>query len=127
MFEDSFILQQSSVTSGLPMAQLVEELDTREQYMEAIVESGIKIQSEVAEKIAGYQNIRKSMMNSETPKVEDLWEVGQFNPFKLPDINDLFEFIHLEEKRKAEELKPEVGNNWDEIQVMLNQLREDAH
>ena len=127
MFEDSFIIQQISITSGLSISQLIEELDTREQYLETIVESGITIQSEVADRISGYQNIRKSMLNGETPKIEDLWEVGQFNPFRLPDINDLFEFILKEEKRKEiEERQPERGNNWDEIQTMLNQLREEA-
>jgi len=127
MFEDSFILQQISVTSGLSIAQLIEELDAREHYLEAIVEGGIMNQAEVADKISGYQNFRNSIINGETPPVEDLWQIGKFNPFRLPDINDLFEFIYTEEKRKAkEEQNPEGSSAWDEIQMMLNQLREDA-
>ncbi|MFA9496661.1 MAG: type II/IV secretion system ATPase subunit, partial [Candidatus Bathyarchaeota archaeon] len=128
MFKDSFILQQISVSSGLSMDQLVEELDTREQYLDAIVESGIKKQADVADKILGYYTARKALKKGEKPKVEDLWEIGQFNPFKLPDINDLFDFIHIGDKpiaSQTEKPKPEGGNNLDEIQVMLNQLREE--
>lgn len=126
MFKDSFILKQISVTSGLSVNQLIEELNTRERYLDAIVESGIELQSDVAEKISGYQNIRKSMKNGEPPKVEDLWEIGQFNPFRLPDINDLFEFIHTEEKKTKEKPKQEGVNNWDDTQRIQPQLREEA-
>ena len=128
MFKDSFILQQISVSSGLSMDQLIQELDTREQYLEAIIDSGIKVQAEVADKILGYNTARKAMKKGGKPMVEDLWEIGQFNPFKLPDINDLFDFIHTGDKpitSQTEKPKPEGGNNWDEIQVMLNQLREE--
>ena len=121
MFKDSFILQQISVTSGLSMDQLIEELDTRERYLDAIVESGIKKQSDVADKISGYASIRELMKRGETPRVDDLWEVGKFNPFRLPDINDLFKFIHTEE-----EPRPEVGDNWVDAHGMMDQLREEA-
>jgi len=127
MFKDSFILQQISVSSGLSMEKLIEELDTREQYLEAIVESGITKQEEVADKVLSYYTARKAIKNGEKPKVGDLWEIGEFNPFRLPDINDLFEFIQIESKQETKEKpKPEGGSNWDEIQVMLNQLREEA-
>ena len=128
MFKDSFILQQISVTSGLSVDQLIEELDSREQYLEAIVESGIKVQAEVADKILGYYTAKKSMKKGDKPQVEDLWEIGNFNPFRLPDINDLFDFIHIGDKPSASQTdkpKPEEGKNLDEIQVMLNQLREE--
>jgi flagellar protein FlaI len=121
MFKDSFILQQISVTSGLSMDQLIKELDTRERYLDAIVESGIKKQSDVADKVSGYASIREFMKSGETPRVDDLWEVGKFNPFRLPDINDLFKFIHTEE-----ELGPEVGDNWVYVPGMMDQLREEA-
>ena len=121
MFKDSFILQQISVTSGLSLDQLIEDLDTRERYLDAIVESGIKKQSEVAEKISGYHNSRRSLKSGETPRVDDLWEVGKFNPFRLPDINDLFKFIHTEE-----EPRPEVGDNWVYVQGLMDQLQEEA-
>ncbi len=121
MFKDSFILQQISVTSGLSLDQLIEDLDTRERYLDAIVESGIKKQSEVADKVSGYHNFRRSLKSGETPMVDDLWEVGKFNPFRLPDINDLFKFIHTEE-----EPRPEVGDNWVDVHGMIAQLREEA-
>lgn len=121
MFKDSFILQQISVTSGLSLDQLIEDLDTRERYLDAIVESGIKKQSEVSEKVSGYHNSRRSLKSGETPRVDDLWEVGKFNPFRLPDINDLFKFIHTEE-----EPRPEVGDNWVYVQGLMDQLQEEA-
>jgi len=121
IFKDSIILQQISVTSGLSMDQLIVELDTRERYLDAIVEGGVKKQSDVADKISGYASIRELMMSGEKPRVDDLWEVGMFNPFRLPDINDLFKFIHTEE-----EPRPKVGDNWVYIHGMMDQLLEEA-
>ena len=54
----------------------------------------------VAQKILGYYNARLALKNGEIPKVEDLWEVGVFNPFNYPDISDLFNFIHEDETQK---------------------------
>ncbi len=130
MFKDSFILQQISVTSGQSVEQLLEELDTREEYLDAIVKSDISNQSEVADKILGYYTARRSLKKGETPKVEDLWDVSNFNPFRIPEINELFQLIHTEKpkKKKKQEVapKPTDKTNWDEIQNMLTQLREDA-
>jgi len=75
----------------------------------------------VADKISGYASIRELMKSGETPRVDDLWEVGKFNPFRLPDINDLFKFIHTEETPR-----PEVGDNWVDVHGMMDQLREEA-
>ena len=130
MFKDSFILQQISVTSGQTVDQLLEELDAREQYLEAIVESGIENQDEVADKVLGYYTARKALKSGDKPKIEDLWEVGNFNPFKLPEINDLFNAIQTEESKKKGKKKkesiPEKETNWDQIQEMLTQLREET-
>ena len=120
-----FILKQISVVSGLSMDQLNEEIDRREQYLEAIIESGIKKQSDVAEKILGYYVLQKAMKNGEKPKINDLWDVGVFNPFKIPEINDLFDFIHSGEAKETTKPKPEGGSNWDKIPLMLNQLQEE--
>jgi len=55
-FKDSFILQQVSTQSGMSMKEIIEEIDRRERYIEDIVESGVRDQSEVAEKILAYYN-----------------------------------------------------------------------
>jgi flagellar protein FlaI len=125
VFKDSFILKQISVVSGLSMDQIDEELDRREQYLEAIIESGIKNQSDVAEKILGYYVLQKALKNGEKPKINDLWDVGVFNPFKIPEINDLFDFIHSGKAKETTKPKPEGGSNWDKIPLMLNQLQEE--
>jgi len=125
VFKDSFILKQISVVSGLSMDQIDEELDRREQYLEAIIESGIKNQADVAEKILGYYVLQKALKNGEKPKINDLWDVGVFNPFKIPEINDLFDFIHSGKAKETTKPKPEGGSNWDKIPLMLNQLQEE--
>ncbi|HEX9914374.1 MAG TPA: type II/IV secretion system ATPase subunit, partial [Candidatus Bathyarchaeia archaeon] len=53
-FKDSFILQQISSSSGISMEELLAELDKREQYIRDIVESGVRDQREVAEKMLFY-------------------------------------------------------------------------
>ncbi|MFH2110301.1 MAG: type II/IV secretion system ATPase subunit [Candidatus Bathyarchaeota archaeon] len=53
-FKDSFILQQISATSGRSMDELLEEIDKREQYIHNIVESGVRAQRDVAEKVLFY-------------------------------------------------------------------------
>ncbi len=53
-FKDSFILQQISSSSGISMEELLEELDKREQYIHEIVESGVRDQREVAERMLLY-------------------------------------------------------------------------
>ena len=129
MFKDSFILQQISVTSGQTVEQLLDELQAREQYLEAIVESGIENQDDVADKVLGYYTTRKALKNGEKPEIKDMWEVSSFNPFRLPEINDLFTVIHTEEKKKKPRKKvPKASEEtkWDEIQEMLTQLREEA-
>ncbi len=55
-FKDSFILQQISTQSGMSMKEIIEEIGRRERYIEEIVESGVRNQSEVAEKILYYYN-----------------------------------------------------------------------
>jgi len=55
-FKDSFILQQISTQSGMSMKDILEEIDRRERYIEEIVESGVRNQSEVAERILSYYN-----------------------------------------------------------------------
>jgi len=55
-FKDSFILQQISTQSGMSMKEIIEEIDRRERYIEEIVESGVRDQKEVAEKILSYYN-----------------------------------------------------------------------
>ncbi|HUV53837.1 MAG TPA: type II/IV secretion system ATPase subunit [Candidatus Krumholzibacteriaceae bacterium] len=59
-FKDSFILQQISTQSGIPMKEIIEEIDRRERFIEEIVESGVRNQSEVAEKILSYYNRQRN-------------------------------------------------------------------
>jgi flagellar protein FlaI len=134
MFSDSYILRQISTISGLTVEELLEELVAREHYLEAIVDSGIVKQTIVAQKILGYYNARSAIKNGVTPQVEDLWEIGVFNPFNYPDINDLFNLILEDEpqvkvknkKRKRDTQARKTETNWTLIQNMLSQIKEEA-
>jgi flagellar protein FlaI len=69
-FKDSFILQQISTQSGMSMKEILEELDRRERFIEQIVESGVRNQSEVAEKIFSYYNKQRDQRTNGEKKVE---------------------------------------------------------
>ena len=69
-FKDSFILQQVSTQSGMSMKEIIEEIDRRERYIEEIVESGVRNQSEVAEKILYYYNRQRDQKANGEKKTE---------------------------------------------------------
>ena len=67
-FKDSFILQQISTQSGISMKEIIEEIDRRERFIEEIVESGVRDQSEVAEKIFSYYNRQRDQRTNDKKK-----------------------------------------------------------
>ncbi len=69
-FKDSFILQQISTQSGMSMKEIIEEIDRRERYIEQIVESGVRNQSDVAEKILSYYNRQRDQKTSGEKETE---------------------------------------------------------
>jgi flagellar protein FlaI len=69
-FKDSFILQQISATSGRPMDELLEEIDKREQYIHNIVESGVRAQRDVAEKVLFYNERQREEKEEAKPAVK---------------------------------------------------------
>jgi flagellar protein FlaI len=69
-FKDSFILQQISAQSGMSMKEIIDEIDRRESFIEQIVESGVRNQSEVAEKILSYYNRQRDQKANGKKKAE---------------------------------------------------------
>ena len=77
-FEDSYHLRQVAINSGMVFEDVVKELDNRESYLKEIIESQVRDQKEVAEKILSYKSKRrigKSVESSSTvvpqPSVSD--------------------------------------------------------
>lgn len=77
-FEDSYHLRQVAINSGMAFEDVMKELDTRESYLKEIIESQVRDQKEVAEKILSYKSkrrMRKSVESSSTvipqPSVSD--------------------------------------------------------
>jgi len=77
-FEDSYHLRQVAINSGMVFEDVMKELDTRESYLKEIIESQVRDQKEVAEKILAYKSKRrigKSVESSSTvvpqPSVSD--------------------------------------------------------
>jgi len=66
--KDSFILQQISTQSSMSMKDILEEIDRRESFIEEIVESGVRDQSEVAEKILSYYNRQRNQRTNDKKK-----------------------------------------------------------
>jgi len=71
-FEDSFLLKQIAANSGTNMETILRELDTRESYLKEILNSGIRDQREVAEKILSYyakkREQKDDLRSSTTPE-----------------------------------------------------------
>jgi len=59
MFEDSYILQQISINTGLTMDELLEELERREKYIQKLARKRLRNQGEVAQWILKYYNKRR--------------------------------------------------------------------
>lgn len=77
-FEDSYHLRQVAINSGMVFEDVMKELDTRESYLKEIIESQVRDQKEVAEKILSYKSkkrLGKSVESSSTvvpqPSVSD--------------------------------------------------------
>jgi len=69
-FKDSFVLQQISTQSGMSMKEIIDEIDRRESFIEQIVESGVRNQGEVAEKILSYYNRQRDQRTNDKKKVK---------------------------------------------------------
>ena len=69
-FKDSFILQQIATQSSKSMKDILEEIDRRESFIEEIIKSGVRNQSEVAEKILSYYNRQRNQRLNGEKKVE---------------------------------------------------------
>jgi len=71
-FEDSFLLKQIAANSGTNMETILRELDARERYLKEILNSGIRDQREVAEKILSYyakkREQKDDLLSSTTPE-----------------------------------------------------------
>jgi flagellar protein FlaI len=67
-FKDSFILQQISTQAGMSMKEIIEEIDRRELFIGEIVKSGVRDQSEVAEKILSYYNRQRDQKTNNKKK-----------------------------------------------------------
>ena len=67
-FKDSFILQQISTQAGMSMKEIIEEIDRRELFIGEIVKSGVRDQSEVAEKILSYYNRQRDQKTNHKKK-----------------------------------------------------------
>ena len=67
-FEDSVLLERISESSGKSKHQLLMELDKRTEFLKEIVASGVRDQTEVAEKILFYYNKEREGKGSKKPK-----------------------------------------------------------
>jgi hypothetical protein len=65
MYWDSYILQQISVSTGLSVAELLEEIERREVYLRDMIKSGMKDQRKIAEKILAYQTKKRNERKQE--------------------------------------------------------------
>ena len=101
-FKDSFILQQISSSSGISMEELLAEVDKREQYIREIVESGVRDQREVAEKMLFYYE-RQREAKEEKQVVVPTAEVASVKP----SSDDVIELLKDASSSFLKEIAPE--------------------
>ncbi len=70
------------------MKEIIEEIDRRERYIEQIVESGVRNQTAVAEKILSYYN-RQRIQKANIETREEVEEVPVPREEEAPDIIDM--------------------------------------
>lgn len=94
-FEDSFLLRRIANNKGTTLNDILRELDEREKYLRDIVESGVRKQNAVAQKILSYYTQKRAdkfeKKPSSTPK----------NSQKKKEVKE----VQKEIKRDAEEGK----------------------
>jgi len=102
-FKDSFILQQISSSSGLSMEELLAELDKREQYIRDIVESGVRDQREVAERMLFYYERQREAKEEEKQVVVATAEVASVKT----SSDDIIELLKDASSSFLKEIAPE--------------------
>lgn len=65
-FEDSYHLRQIALNNSMAFEDVLKELDARERYLREIVESGVRGQRDVAEKILSYYSKRRASKSDES-------------------------------------------------------------
>ena len=120
MFKDSYILQQVSVSSGKTMEELMVELDRREKYIQNMIDSGIDNQRDVAEKILSYYNQQREDKENGKPEEELPAVLDELEEDDLPSSQELLE-LAMEEKESIEE----SADDWDNIDHLLNTVKEE--
>jgi archaeal flagellar protein FlaI len=152
IFKDSYILQQVSVSSGRSMNELMEELEKREQYIRKMISDGVDSQRDVAERILSYYNTqrderetnkkKKKQKPQETKEKQEpeTYQIKKKEPTKkeetepekieeqekkedteseeLPEIIDLPDLTNKEPKESTNEV------DWDNVENLLNEIRE---
>ena len=112
-FKDSFILQQISAQSGMSMKEIIDEIDRRESFIEQIVESGVRNQSEVAEKILSYYNRQRDQKANGKKKAERI-EAPVPQEEETADIIDMLKDASssmLEDIVSQPSLEQEIGSH----------------
>ena len=117
-FKDSFILQQVSTQSGMSMKEIIEEIDRRERYIEEIVESGVRNQSEVAEKILAYYNRQR---DRKTKGEETEEEEEEFLVTQDEDAKDIIDMLKAASSSMLEDI---VAQPSQEHEPELNEIKE---
>ncbi|MCW4051123.1 MAG: type II/IV secretion system ATPase subunit [Candidatus Bathyarchaeota archaeon] len=104
MFRDSYIIQQISVTSALSVDHLLEELEKREEYIKEIVQSGIRDQREVAEKVLAYYTKQRS--DKEGAQKDKGNDDDQGGASELKDQVETLEESELEDEIDKKQVEP---------------------
>lgn len=97
-FENSFLLEKISVVTGMSRQQLLLELEKRREYLHQIIESGVRDQSEVAERILSYYT--NKLVEEEKKKSKGSRKRGVTRRKRLSKS--------IEEESKEEEATPEA-------------------
>lgn len=132
-FKDSFILQQISATSGRSMDELLEEINKREQYIHNIVESGVRAQRDVAEKVLFYnerqREEKEEAKSAVKPEVQAV--ISEESSKKVIELLKDASSSYLKElapddkpKEKTAPIKKEVQPNLEFTHDMLGFLQQ---
>jgi hypothetical protein len=67
-FNESYLLKNISQKNGVPLKNILKEIDKREKFINDIVKSGVKDQKLIAEKILSYYNEQRKKKDASKKK-----------------------------------------------------------
>jgi flagellar protein FlaI len=111
-FEDSYLLERIAVSRGLTKQNILDELETRTEFITQIVKEGVRDQHKVAEKVLSYYSKQREEKESGALEKKVSKRTRKKTPKEIeepPEKEILFDLDFDEEQEPESPSPPEMG------------------